>query len=336
MKRNLFYIMLSCLLFSMVACEDNIEDATSKHKYGEEDSPYLRSDVTSTITSEIAFEVGRFAPFVIQLEDYADLFEDKMNMSVAELITGLENESVVFHNINIGRRIWDKTSPTKGTTGWYYNSAGGITTVDDEFQTTSLDFDKTTKTITIDINESAKAGTILSFNVGFAINGSDYDDYLRFAFNVSVTDPSLIISSVSIPDGNYSADPINLTDHAETIEYNLGLSVEEFLAQLDVNEGGTIKMYVINLETEEWDITSSYTANGAGYWLNNLGEVCSWGDDGFSYYVETNQDEQIINIGRGEDLSPTEEGKEPKIGFGYKDTTDETKFIRFIVTVALE
>ena len=34
------------------------------------------------------------------------------------------------------------------------------------------------------------AGTVLTLNVGFAVNGPDYDDYVRFTFEVGVTDPT--------------------------------------------------------------------------------------------------------------------------------------------------
>lgn len=331
MKKKIIYILVSCLSFFFLSCEDNIEDATSKHVYSESENPYLKADAGATITNDIEFEVGRFAPQIINLEDYAEKFQEKMNMTVDEVIIGLNNGSVVFYNISTTRGHWDKTNETKGTTGWYYNSAGGVSTESDFIS--SLDFDKNTKQLILDVNENAEAGTTLSFNVGFAVNGPDYDDYVRFAFNVAITDPSLIITSVSIPEGDYAAAPIDFNQYADVIQYNMGLNVEEFLNSLDANEGGTIRMYIINTETKEWDITSDYTAAPPGYWINDEGAVCNWNDDGFSLYAETNIGDQVLNIGRAPALSA---GTTFKISLGYKDTEDELSFIRFIITATLE
>uniref|UniRef100_UPI0025C3BDF9 DUF4859 domain-containing protein n=1 Tax=Marinilabilia sp. TaxID=2021252 RepID=UPI0025C3BDF9 len=255
-----------------------------------------------------------------------------LGMTVDEVINGLKNGSVVFYNINTSRGHWEKTAPTKGESGWYYNSAGGITD-DGSGYVASLDFDENGKRLVIDVNDEAEAGSETYFNVGFALNGPDYDDYVRFSFNVAVTDPSLIITSVNIPDGDYAAAGINLFDYADVIEYNMGVSVEEFLANLDANEGGTIHLYVVDRETGVWDAESGYTANPPGYWLNAAGEVCSWGDDGFTLYAEVNMADGIFNIGRAPELSA---GDSYKISLGFKDVNEELSFVRFIITVTLE
>ena len=334
MKNKLIYTLICCIFFSFfIACEDDIEDATSKHVYGEDESPYLRTDADATVASSFGFEVGRFEDQTIKLTDYADKFQEKMGMTVDEVVGGLENGSVVFYNINVTKRNWDKTPMTKGATGWYYNSAGGITTAEDAEQLATLDFDVTTKTLNISLENDASAGTEFAINVGFAVNGTDYDNYVRFAINISVTDPSLIITSVSVPDGDYASYSINLADYADVIEYNMGVGVDDFLANLDVNEGGNIHMYSVNVVTGEWDETSTYTANPPGYWLNASGEVCSWGESGFSLYGEMDLANKLLNIGRAPALAT---GSTYKIGIGYRDTTDESKFFRFIINVTLE
>lgn len=40
-------------------------------------------------------------------------------------------------------------------------------------------------------------GTVLAIEVGFAKNGSDYDDYIRFTLNANVTDPTLAVLSLA-------------------------------------------------------------------------------------------------------------------------------------------
>jgi hypothetical protein len=323
---------MSCLVFSFYSCEDSIEDATSKHVYGEDENPYLKTGVGATITNDMEFEVGRYEAQTVNLEEYTDLFQEQMNMTVDEVINGLSDGSVVFYNINVTRGHWDKTEPTKGSTGWYYNSAGGLS-ADSEDYVASLDIDKDAKQLIVDVADEAEAGHSFSFNVGFALNGPDYDDYVRFTFNVATIDPSLILANLSIPEGDYAAAGINLYDYADVIQYNLGLTVDEFLANLDSNEGGTIRLYVIDNETGEWDTSSDYTANPPGYWMNVDGEVCAWGDDGFALFAEVNLGDGLLNIGRAPEQAA---GETYKIRLGFRDTTDEMKFIRFIITATLE
>lgn len=332
MKRNIIYVLVSCLVFTIASCEDSIDDATSKHVYGEDENPYLKSDIEAIIGHDIEFEVGRFEPEVVNLEGHADVFQTKMDLTVDEIIAGLKNGSVVFYNINTSRGHWDKTSPTMGENGWYYNSAGGITSGSEGY-VASLQLDENEKKLIINVNGEAEAGSETSFNVGFALNGPDYDDYVRFSFNIAVTDPSLIITSVNIPDGDYAAAGINLSDYADVIEYNMGVGIEEFLANLDANEGGTIHLYVVDRDTGVWDAESGYTANPPGYWLNAAGEVCSWGDDGFTLFAEVNMADGLLNIGRAPELSA---GESYKISLGFKDVNEELSFIRFIITVTLE
>jgi len=336
--KNLTYILMGCFIFTFVACSDDIEDATSKHVYDENENPYLRTDADATVTTDMEFAVGHFEAQTVKLADYANKFQEKMNMDVDQVINGLKDGSVVFYNISISKNSWDKTEMTKGSTGWYYNSAGGITD-DSESYIASLEIDKDAKTLIVNVNEQATAGTILAFNVGFAVNGPDYDDYVRFSFNVSVTDPSIIITNVTIPDGDYASAGIDFNQYAETIQICMGMNVQEFLDNLDYNgdtgeeTDGNIHMYVINNETGEWDETSGYTAEKPGYWMNAEGAVCDYGVTGYSLYANTKNGDQVLYIGRAPGLTA---GTKFTISVGYKDTTNENNFFRLIITATLE
>jgi hypothetical protein len=186
------YALVCCCLIGFAACSDNIEDASSKHAYTEDESPYLRGDTAALITNAVEFEVGHFQTVTINLADYAAKFKTNMNMTLDQVINGLKDKSVVFYNINPTRNIWNKAPMTKGTTGWYYNTAGGVCQESDTLQVMSLEIDTNAKTLKLNPKSDAKAKTEFSFNVGFAVNGTDYDKYVRFMFNVSVTDPSII------------------------------------------------------------------------------------------------------------------------------------------------
>ncbi len=340
MKRKIINILIICFALFVVACDDVVEDATSKHVYSEDESPYLRTDNEATITNDLEFAAGHIEPITIALSDYSDVFQAKMGMSVDQVISGVANGSVVFYNINITRGIWNKAAMTKGSTGWYYNTAGGVCSESDEAQTASIDIDTNAKALIVNMREDIKAGTILSFNIGFAIdNGADYDDYVRFAFNLSVTDPTLIITSITIPAGDYNNYGIDFNLYSETIQTCMQMSVSDFFDNLDYNgntgqeQGGTIKMYMVDDATEAWDETSEYTAERPGYWINDQGVVCNWNDPGFSLYANTKNDDEILYIGRAPALAS---GTSFKISIGYKDTVNESNYFRFIITATLE
>lgn len=331
MKKNLIYTLIGCCILTLTACNDSITDATSKHVYSESESPYLKVNADALVTKNMEFSVGHFAAQTINLSDYADKFKANMNMTVDQVIAGLKDGTVVFYNINPTRNIWSKAPMTKGTTGWYYNSAGGVCASTDETLTASIDIDTNAKTLTVNATSAAKAGTVMPLNVGFAVKGPDYDNYVRFKFNVSIVDPSIILLSITVPSGK--AFSIDFNQYATVIKTCMGMSVEEFLANLDNNAGKSIHMYVIDPKTGAWDSTSKYTANPPGYWMNNLGAVCVWNTVGFTLYAEVDAENHALNLGRADGLAS---GSEYKISVGYKDTKNENNFFRFIITATLQ
>lgn len=43
MKKNFIYALIACFTLSLAACSTDPEDATSKHVYGENENPYLKT-----------------------------------------------------------------------------------------------------------------------------------------------------------------------------------------------------------------------------------------------------------------------------------------------------
>lgn len=329
MKTNILYTFIGCFIFMFCACSDSYEDATSKHVYGENENPYLKVNLEGTTTMDMEFPIARLEPKTVNLKDYAEKFHKSMGMTVDEVIAGLSATEVVFYNISTAKNCWVKTPTNKGTTGWYYNASGVITEA--ENAVASVELNTTEKTLTVDIIGEPAVGTTLTVNVGFAINnGKDYDDYVRFCFNIGVTDPGSIIVNNTIPAGAYSAFSIEFAKYAEAIETCLDMTVAEFSEAVSDKEG-PIAMYVIDPETEEWDKESSYTANGIGYWVNSNGKVCGWGDTGATYFIETG--DACVNIGRHDNIPS---GSVYKINFIYADKADNSKYIQFIVTATME
>ena len=74
-----------------------------------------------------------------------------------------------------------------------------VCSASDKLQIVSLDIDTNNKTLIVNANDTLAAGTQVTLNVGFALNGSDYDKYVRFENKIKVTDLSIIITEITIP-----------------------------------------------------------------------------------------------------------------------------------------
>lgn len=327
MKKNILYIALACFALGFTSCSDDPDDACDKHVYSEDETPYLRVDADATISKTIEFRKGRVAPQAINLKDYAETIQTKLGITVDDMLTGLETGKVVFYNINSSRAAWNKIAPTKGTTGWYYNNAGGVTTETDGVA--SVEIDKTNKCLIVDAPEDAAAGISFSVNVGFAINnGKDYDQYVRFSIAISVTDPGLIMPTITIPTGDYSSFEIAFKDYTKAIEACMGMTVDEFNTTVQ-DTGNDIAMYMVN-DDGTWDTTSSYTAGGIGFWCDGTGKVMGWGAS-CVYFVETH--DGTVGIGRYPGIAS---GSQYKIHFVYASKSDPSKFVEFVVMATME
>ena len=156
MKKIFLYTMLACMAVSFGSCSDDPMDATEKHVYGENEVPYLRTDASATIAYTAEFRKGHVEAKTIHLSDYAKTIQAKLGMTVDELISAVESGNAVFYNINPTRGQWNKTAPTKGSTGWYYNNSGLI--CDQSSEVASVELDKANKSLVINVPENSAAG----------------------------------------------------------------------------------------------------------------------------------------------------------------------------------
>lgn len=326
MKKNILYIALSALVFGFTSCSDDPNDACSKHVYSETETPYLRIDASASINVPVEFRKGHIAKQTINFKDYATIIQSKLGITVDDMMADLDNGKVVFYNINPSRAAWNKIAPTKGSTGWYYNTAGGVTTEADDVA--SVELDKTNKCLIVDAPKDEAAGISISVNVGFAVNnGKDYDQYVRFVLPISVSDPSLIMPTITIPTGNYSLTEIKFSDYQKAIESCMGMTVSEFNKAVQSSDGD-IAMYMVD-GSGNWDKTSKYTANGIGFWCTADGKVHAYGKE-CAYFIETH--DGSVGIGRYENIPS---GTQYKIHFVYASKSNPDKYVEFVVSTTL-
>ncbi|MBR0188274.1 MAG: DUF4859 domain-containing protein [Prevotella sp.] len=328
MRKNILYIAMACFALGFTACSDDPNDAVTKHVYGPDEAPYLRADANATIAYSAEFRKGHVSPKTIYLKDYAEQIQTKLKMTVDDMIAGVESGKVVFYNINTARGCWNKAAATKGSNGWWYDTAGLV--ADATTGVASIELDKTAKALILSVPEESAAGVSVAANVGFAIdNGKDYDDYIRFNISFAVTDPGTIILNVTIPSGDYASYEVEFASIENAISACFGMNSSEFNALVQ-DASGDIAMYMVD-DAGNWDTTSNYTANGIGYWLDATGKVTTWGTDGFTYYVETH--DGTVGIGRAPGLAS---GTEGKLHFVYASKTDSSKYIEFVINTTLE
>lgn len=333
MKRLIYAAAALCVGLGFAACDDDPEDAVSKHVYGPGESPYLRTDTSATITIDAEFRKGYIADKAISLKDHAAKIQSHLFMTVDDMLAGLDNGSVVFYNINVTRGAWNKAAQNVAG-GWGYSKAG---LVSDTAQAATVVLDKAAKRLVLSMPDDAAAGTSFAVNVGFAIdNGANYDDYVRFTINMAVGDPGTIIQNITVPEGDYSAFEVMFDDEATktAIEACLGMTVKEFNEAVQDPEGD-IAMYMIDADGN-WITTDSegadveYTANDIGYWCDGDGTPMGWGD-GCVFFVETH--DGSVGVGRYPGVAS---GSVYKPHFVYVSKTDSSKFVEFVINATFE
>lgn len=336
MKKNLLYALVACLAFTFAACSDDPMDATSKHVYGPDENPYLKTNTAATISTSQEIPVQRIdVPQEIKLADYAETFQAQLGMTVDEVISGLSNGSVVFCPINMNLGQWMRnTAPTKGTYGWHYNSAGGL--CDASAAMYSVEFDTAKKAIVVTCNSNTDLGDY-SFNVGFAIdNGTNFDDYVRISNSFMVSDPSKIKTSVTLAAADWATGKIDFAKYRKSIEVSMAMSLEEFNEQVNSNFDGPMALYLVDANGNwdpNWEATDAYyTANGLGYWLTSKSTPIGWGGDDMTYYIETS--DGGITFGRASGSAYN--GVTIPVRFVYTLKADHTRYIEFIVDVVMQ
>lgn len=325
MKKYIYSLLIGGLILSLSACSEDWEDATSKHVYGQNENPYLRADAKATVTEKMKFGAGQ--THTIHLEDYADVFKKQLDMTVDETLAGLSSGKVVFHNINTSRNAWDRTAPNKGTTGWYFDAVGAV--ADQAKAQFAVELNAGNKTLVVSALENAAMGASVGLNVGFAIDGPNFDQYVRFFSDIVIVDTPVEVS-IRIPDGEYNSAPVDFNDYASAIQERFGLSVADFCTALG---GDKIHMYSVGVESLKWDESSGYTANAPGYWMKADGTVTNWGADGYCLYAECNVNAGIMYVGRS--YLPAK-GDKYTISIGFRDKADTSKLLRFVISITMD
>lgn len=327
MKKTILSVFCCLSLWALASCSDDYNEASTKHVYGENEDPYLKVNEDAQITWAETFKINiasSSSQIVVDLNDYEARFENLLGMSVDGVLSGLEEGSVVFYPINASRNKWTKSAYTADN-GWYFNSASQPCAADDADRKATVTLDKTAKTLTAAVTPEAGGGTSLQLNVGFAKNGPDYDDYVRFTFNLTVTDPTYVYMDYTFSyDG---ACTIELPDtYASNIKDVFDMTFAEFDAAL---QSGDIQFALINPTSWEW-ISKSAASTVFDTNLNGELTQSTAEDYAVSASYEMSENDKKSLVLKYNNKVP--EGTYGKICVGFVDKNDDSKLFRFYVS----
>lgn len=342
MKKNILFALCCASLLAFTACSDDYTDASTKHVYGENENPYLKSNEAAQMVTSATMKINIASAItrtIVNLADYATQFEEQMGMSVDGTIKGLEDGSIVFYPINTTRNQWLKTAYTKDNAGWYFNSANQPCAADDADKKATVILDKASKTLVAELTPEAAGGTALELNVGFAKNGSDYDSYLRFTLKMNVQDPTLVALpytfsyagayTVELPDVKDEAGVVSKVNYEANIKDVFGLTIDEFVAAVT---DGTIQFRLADSATGEWKPNVSA---GKVYYTNVEGAETTAEADDFAVsvsYEKSNNNREALIFEYNDKLA---EGTTGVISVGFVDKNDASKSLRFVVNYTI-
>lgn len=332
MKTKLLYTLMACAaLFMTAACSNDYEDATSLHVYGPDENPPVKGDAASTISNVFEMQGGNVDPVSVNIDAYEDVIQAHLGMSVSELLSGIESGKVVVCPINPSRNVWNKAKANVDGKkyGWYLNKTGNVCEAGDQNLYGIIEFDPTTHNF--NFYADANAGGAASVEIGFALDGPNYNTAVRFILSVTVYDRSFVFKDLLIPAGDYNYGEILFDEVADNINFVFGMTPAAFIsAMMD----GSLTLYMINRETNAyvWDGVS--TANAGGYWCDYNNNICNWGADGFSYYIEPWLEDTppVIAVGRAPGIAS---GTVYSVKFGVANS-DHTKMLSFFITATFE
>ena len=130
-------------------------------------------------------------------------------------------------------------------------------------------------------------------------------------------------------DITYATEKQKLVSIEENIAAVFEMTLDEFITAFDE---GTIKFYAADPTTGVWDTESAYTGEQpAGYWFDETGKVCAYPGVVCANF-KPDSDEVSKSCVKLCCMPETPVGKQYNCSFGFIDTTDATKFFRFVVT----
>lgn len=325
--------MAIAMTLGFAACSDDFDDASSPHSYGADEPVFINTNAgfKENISMEVPVtQLGEAKQ--INLGDYQHLFNDIFGMNVQQAIAAVKAGTLSFKAISASKGQWLPTPFNYGM-GWKFDASNRPC---ETGEVATVAINEAKQTIDLIVSKSAPAGTELAINVGFAKRNPSlgtYDDYLRFEITTAITDPTIVMASFSLVQGDYAGYEFFFeNNYDKQFLACLGLTAQEALNGL---EDGSVKFALTDANGKPQ--LSDYTADAGdgyyGYWFNNDVKVCNWGAPGCLCFANAELNERAIFVGRYPGL---DSGITFKLYLKMWLAADENKYIRFIFTCTTE
>ncbi len=313
----------------LTACHEDYEDATSIHVYGPDENPPLKANPAVTANGVFEMTGGQTDPVVMDIYDYDAMIQSAFGISAQELAGKIGTEYVVAP-INPNRMVWLKNAPNTGDKyGWYVSKTGNVCAADDANVYGKVVYNEGAHALEFYIDPNG--GGSVPVQIGFAKMGPNYNEHVRFVFNVTAYDKSYFFIDFTIPAGDYNAYQLEIPELADNISYVFGLTPAEFTAAMMDDQIG---IFMIDHSTNSFVWDGQSTANGGGYWCNAEGQIQGWGE-GCAYYIEPwlADGDNCFAIGRYPGIDP---GTVHQIKFGVADNSDHAKALSIFCNATYE
>ena len=140
--------------------------------------------------------------------------------------------------------------------------------------------------VQIKLTSNAAAGIIpVTFGL-VKTDDSAYSKNIRIQSLVTVMDASVADVAVTIPKGDYASNTFKFSDIAKNIEFAFGETNLYNIAKGLDTDNDVYDVYIMNADGTLSGGPGKYTANGAGYWLDQKMNIVSWGKDDFALFIE--------------------------------------------------
>jgi len=332
MKKNILLACALALVAGFTSCSGDFEDASSKHVYSETDEVPLNTAAGAWEVIDMEFPTTQLTTVQsISLNDYASDIQKQLGVSASEVINAVNSGALKFKVISASRGNWS-TSPYTYNTGWYFNTSNKACEAAEGVATVVLNSAK--NTIDIALTEGIAAGSTFDINVGIGKPDAQYgtfDKYVRFESKISVTDPTVILATFDMAEGDYAGYEFFFENNYDNqFKACLGMTAQEALNGL---ESGTVGFYITDADG---NITGrDYTADAGdgyyGYWLDWNAQNYGW-KSGASVYVDAELNERALYFGRFPEAA-SHQGKTLKVYLKMALKSDESKYIRFIISL---
>ena len=319
MKKIIFssLALIAFLILIFVSCE---KDESEKHEYTPEELEEIRrqDSLKNIIPADYIFTIDVTVPIskgyegtVVTL-DSTKLLELFEYASVPELVAALgtleggvqAGNEITFYAYNYSTK-YEVTNPsTTNYFGHWFDANGDVCNWGDQAYLFCEKVDEVSLDFRIGIfPDRPEVGSL--FHI---VEAMSYDNYkVAILFNVTIGPEEEAPEAVVVGSETLDLEVVLVAYTASTTEFdNAAVTTAIGLAPEDAT--------LMAVESDNSLNSGSWTAT-FGYWFNASGDVCNWGDDGCTYYVEYYSDSQTIGVGLYPDAAAVDETYTGRIAF---------------------